>query len=107
MRLRVIALDDDGTIAEDGRIHPSIPPALAAARAQGLFVALVTGRRLNDLRTVMGDLRIFDTVVAENGAVIASPRSGRSVRHAPRFHPASSTPCTRPARQTPSRGSAW
>lgn len=70
MRLRVIALDYDGTIAEDGVLHPDIRDAVALARNSGLFVVIVTGRILRELRRVAGDLSFVDGVVAENGAVI-------------------------------------
>src|SRR5689334_1435801 len=83
MRLRVVATDYDGTLAIDGRIDPALPPALAEARARGLVLVLVTGRRIADLREVYGDLRAFDAVVAENGALATFPATGRSTRFAP------------------------
>lgn len=79
MRFSVLALDYDGTIAQDGVLDPEVRQAIHEARAHGVTVALVTGRILDDLRQVMGDLRLVDTVVAENGAVMAFPASGRSV----------------------------
>lgn len=84
MKLRVLALDYDGTIAVHGRLHPDVRAAILEVRDLGLVVVLVTGRILSDLRSVMGDLRLFDAVVAENGAVTAFPRAGRSAHSAPR-----------------------
>lgn len=86
MKLRVLALDYDGTIATDGRMHPDVRGAIADARQQGVAVALVTGRRVSDLRRAVGDLDCFDVVVAENGAVLEFPASGRHVllTHPPR-----------------------
>jgi hypothetical protein len=44
---------------------------------------LVTGRRLDDLRRVAGDLHIVDGVVAENGAVVHFPDGGLTTTLAP------------------------
>ena len=49
-------------------------------RRRGILVALVTGRRLDDLRRVTADLTCFDVLVAENGAVLEFPASGQHVR---------------------------
>lgn len=78
MKFGVLALDYDGTIADHDVLDSGVRAAIAAARAQGIVVVLVTGRILADLRRVAGDLRIVDAVVAENGAVIAFPASGRT-----------------------------
>lgn len=87
MKLLVVALDYDGTIAEDGRLHPGVREAIGAARERGLVVVLVTGRILSDLRSLVGDLRLFDAVVAENGALTAFPGAGRSSALGPRCAP--------------------
>ncbi len=84
MKLCVIAVDYDGTIARDGRLDPRGAAALAAARRRGITVLLVTGRRVAELRDLVGDLSMFDAVVGENGAVLTFPRSGRSLALAPR-----------------------
>jgi hydroxymethylpyrimidine pyrophosphatase-like HAD family hydrolase len=76
MKLSVIALDYDGTIARDDRLDAAMTDAIADARRRGIAVMLVTGRRLDDLRRVAGDLRIVDGVVAENGAVVHFPSGG-------------------------------
>jgi hydroxymethylpyrimidine pyrophosphatase-like HAD family hydrolase len=77
MKLTAIALDYDGTIATDGRMDPAVRAALPAARRKGISLILVTGRRLDELRRVAGGLHVFDAVVAENGAVLFFPDSGR------------------------------
>jgi len=79
MRFSVLALDYDGTIAHEGGLDPEVRQAIREVRAHGMSVVLVTGRILDNLRQVMGDLRLVDAVVAENGAVITFPASGRSV----------------------------
>jgi hydroxymethylpyrimidine pyrophosphatase-like HAD family hydrolase len=79
MKLAVIALDYDGTIAVDGALDPSVREAIGSARQRGIAVILVTGRRLDDLRHVAGALECFDAVVGENGAVLHFPASDRHV----------------------------
>jgi HAD superfamily hydrolase (TIGR01484 family) len=82
MRFTVLALDYDGTIARDGVLESDVRRAIEEIRTRGITVAIVTGRILDDLRRVAGDLRFVDAVVAENGAVIAFPESGHSVASA-------------------------
>src|SRR6188768_1455625 len=79
MKLSVLAIDYDGTIALDGAFDPGVREAIAEVRQNGVAVILVTGRRLADLRRAAGDLDCFDVVVAENGAVLDFPASGRHV----------------------------
>jgi hydroxymethylpyrimidine pyrophosphatase-like HAD family hydrolase len=83
VKLSVIALDYDGTVASGDALDPSVRHAIADARAHGIVVLLVTGRILDDLRRVAGDLHFVDVVVAENGAVIHFPDSGRTSALAP------------------------
>ena len=83
MKLSVIALDYDGTVARGDVLDPSVRDAIAAARTQGIVVLLVTGRILDELRRVAGDLHFVDGVIAENGAVIHFPDSGRTSALAP------------------------
>ena len=83
MKFRVLALDYDGTIAQDGQLNQDVRLAISEARSRGLVVVIVTGRNLRDLRQVAGDLDFLDAVVAENGAVISFPAAypESSVRH--------------------------
>jgi hydroxymethylpyrimidine pyrophosphatase-like HAD family hydrolase len=78
VKFSVLVLDYDGTIATDGVLDSDVRRAIAAARAEGIVVILATGRILNDLRRVAGDLSFVDAIVAENGAVLAFPGSGQS-----------------------------
>ena len=73
VKFGVLALDYDGTIAQDGVLAPGIKPAIAEARGRGIVVIIATGRILSDLRSLCGDLSFVDAVVAENGAVLAFP----------------------------------
>jgi hypothetical protein len=83
VRFRALALDFDGTIALDGRLEPEVGTSLEELRAQGVKALLVTGRILSDLRCRLGNLRAFDAVVAEEGAVLVFPPSGTSSLLAP------------------------
>ena len=78
MKFSVLAIDFDGTIAQDDRLDPVARAAIADLRNQGITVVLVTGRILEDLRRHVDDLHFVDAVVAENGAVIDFPVSGYS-----------------------------
>lgn len=78
MKFCVLALDYDGTIAQDGQLNSDVRAAISEVRAQGIAVILVTGRMLADLRRVAGSLEFVDGVVGENGAVLALP--GRDPR---------------------------
>jgi hypothetical protein len=57
-------------------VDPGVRRAIGVIRAKGVSVILVTGRILEDLRRVAGDLHFVDAVVGENGAVIHFPGSG-------------------------------
>lgn len=87
MKLSVLALDYDGTIAHNDRLDPAVASAIDEARRRGVAVMLVTGRRLDDLRRVAGELR-FDAVVAENGSVLHFPDGGLTTEIAPPVSPA-------------------
>jgi hypothetical protein len=83
MKLSAFALDYDGTIAVDGSLHRSVREAIGEVRRRHILVLLVTGRRLADLERAAGDLACFDVVVAENGAVLEFPATGRHAVLAP------------------------
>ena len=88
MKLAAVAIDYDGTIAVNGAFDPGARDAIAQLRLHGIAVVLVTGRRLDDLKTVGGNLGCFNAIVAENGAVLYFPESDRHaiIGHAPSPH---------------------
>jgi hydroxymethylpyrimidine pyrophosphatase-like HAD family hydrolase len=88
MKLSVIALDYDGTIASDNALEPAVRQAIADARARRIVVVIVTGRRLDDLRQAAGDVHFVDAIVAENGAVLHFPATGYTSVLAPAPPPA-------------------
>lgn len=79
MKFSALALDYDGTIAVNGVMDSAVREAIGEARRRGIVVILATGRRLPDLHQIGGDLACFDAIVAENGAVLEFPISGRRV----------------------------
>lgn len=88
MRLFAIAIDYDGTMALADVVDPAVRDAIAAARTRGIVVLLATGRILDELRRVAGDLHFVDAVIAENGAVLHFPESGHTTRLTPAVPPA-------------------
>lgn len=80
---KALATDFDGTLAEEGHVTPEVYDAVSRARANGLKVMLVTGRELRDFEALQVDLRMFDHVVAENGAVLYEPGTGLQTLLAP------------------------
>jgi hydroxymethylpyrimidine pyrophosphatase-like HAD family hydrolase len=73
LQFHVLALDYDGTIAQDGRVDAGTVEALDRVRASGRKLILVTGRELDDLRRVFDREDLFDVIVAENGALLYWP----------------------------------
>lgn len=79
MKLAAIAVDYDGTLTHDGRLSRQVLDAIGRVRCRGIRVLLVTGRRIAHL-TADTELAMFDAVVAENGAVLEFPSTGRHLR---------------------------
>ncbi len=73
MRYFALATDYDGTLAEDGAVHPDTLKALEKLRQSGRQVLLVTGRELPDLMATFPQYEIFRLIVAENGALLYDP----------------------------------
>ncbi|HYN85605.1 MAG TPA: HAD-IIB family hydrolase [Pyrinomonadaceae bacterium] len=81
MQIRLIALDLDGTLLDPhGRVSERNRRALAGARARGVRVALVTGRRFRDARPLALELGLDDVpVIAHNGALTKHARTLETV----------------------------
>lgn len=78
MRYVVLAAGFDGTLARDGRCDERSLAALRALARSGRKLILVTSRELRDLLDVFPDARLFDYLVAENGAVVHRPATRES-----------------------------
>jgi len=75
VRYLALATDFDGNLAAQGRVRPQTWAALERLRGSGRRAILVTGRELEDLKTVCERLDLFDRVVAENGALLYDPQT--------------------------------
>ena len=80
MPVRLLALDLDGTLLNSrGEISPRNARAIAAAREQGVRVALVTGRRFRDARPIALELGLDVPVISHNGALTKHARTLETV----------------------------
>src|SRR6185312_2723276 len=77
MRYLALCTDYDGTLATDGRVLPETLSALERLLASGRRLVLVTGRELDQLQEVCPRLDLFEYVVAENGALLYQPSTGK------------------------------
>jgi hypothetical protein len=75
---RLLAFDYDETLATDGVIRPATAEALAAAKAAGWKLALVTGRPHEELLGLCPHAPLFDLIVDENGGVLHLASTGRT-----------------------------
>lgn len=71
-----LATDYDGTLAHHGCVDDTALQALEQLKKSGRRLILVTGRELSDLQLCFPAWKIFDLVVAENGALIFDPGTG-------------------------------
>src|SRR5882724_10034166 len=77
MRYQVLATDYDGTLADQGRVADNVIDKLRQLQATGRRAVLVTGREMKDLIEVFPAYKIFDYVIAENGALIHETATGK------------------------------
>lgn len=75
MRYVALATDYDGTLASHGTVAEETLAVLRRVSASGRKLVLVTGRHLPDLRNVFPQLDLFQSVVAENGALLYRPET--------------------------------
>lgn len=73
MRYVALATDYDGTLASHGTVAEETLGMLRRVLASGRKLVLVIGRHLPDLRNVFPSLDLFQSVVAENGALLYRP----------------------------------
>ena len=77
MRYLALASDYDDTLAEAGPVGDKTIQAVERLKRSGRKLILVTGRELTDLKSVFPRLGVCDRAVAEDGALIYDPASGR------------------------------
>src|SRR4051812_40073216 len=84
MPVCLLALDLDGTLLDSRGLLPERNRlAIALARARGVRVALVTGRRFRDARPLALELGIDVPLVAHNGALTKHARTLETVAAVP------------------------
>jgi hydroxymethylpyrimidine pyrophosphatase-like HAD family hydrolase len=76
---RALATDYDGTIATHGGVDQVALDGIARLREKGVRILMVTGREIEDLKTVFTQFDLFDLIVGENGALLYWPKDGREV----------------------------
>ncbi len=76
MQYHLVAIDYDGTLAEDGQVAAETLAVLERVKQSNRKLALVTGRELDDLLRIFPGYRIFDYIIAENGALIHQVETG-------------------------------
>jgi len=70
MKVRVLALDVDGTIATGARFDDDLAAAIRDVRRAGVMTVLVSGRMLAEIQALLPAPDLFDAIVAESGAVV-------------------------------------
>lgn len=80
MRYIALATDYDGTLAYEGEVASATIRALKRLRESGRKLILVTGREIDDLKSVFSRISLFDRIVAENGAVMYTPATREKKR---------------------------
>ena len=81
MKLRLLALDLDGTLLDPyAAVTPSARAAVALACSAGLEVVVCTGRRFRSTLPVLEQLGLSGTVVVNNGAIVKDIESGATLR---------------------------
>lgn len=73
-QVRAFATDFDGTIAHNGAVPEATLAALDRLRKSGVVVMMVTGREIEDLARIFPHMDHFDMIVAENGALLYTPK---------------------------------
>ena len=82
MPIRFIALDIDGTLLDCTSTLPDANRrAVEAAAAQGIEVALVTGRRFDFAMPIAEQMACPLTMIVNNGALVKSKDGATYLRH--------------------------
>lgn len=80
--IKLLVLDIDGTIAgESNNINEPVKEAIAAAKAQGIQVAIATGRMFRSALRFHQDIGSTLPLIAYQGAWIQDPSSQQMHQH--------------------------
>lgn len=75
MYFMALAVDYDGTLADEGQVTDMTIAALEKMKASGRKLIMVTGRQLDELKEIFDRFDLFDRIVAENGALLYTPQT--------------------------------
>lgn len=75
MNIKGLAVDYDGTLAENGKVNNNTVNAIEKFKLSGRKLIMVTGRELDELIYVFPQCNLFHKIVAENGALIYTPKT--------------------------------
>ncbi len=77
--IRLLALDLDGTtVGESNQIDPAVKQAIQAAQAQGVQVAIATGRMFRSALRFHQELALTTPLMAYQGALIQDPATAQT-----------------------------
>jgi Cof subfamily protein (haloacid dehalogenase superfamily) len=80
--IRLLAIDIDGTLLDGrGQLPDAHRDAIVDASAQGIEIALVTGRAFHFTRSVIDRLPVPLTLIVNNGAVVKRKSGETEIRH--------------------------
>jgi Cof subfamily protein (haloacid dehalogenase superfamily) len=83
MRIRLVALDLDGTLLDPrGLLGEDVREAVARLQHTGLRVVVCTGRRFRTALPVLERLGLTGAVIVHNGALVKDIASGKTLQHA-------------------------
>ena len=84
MPIKLLALDIDGTLLNrKSKVTPRVREALDAAQAQGVHIALVTGRRFSSARPIVQELELSIPLVSHNGALTKNITTLETIQYHP------------------------
>jgi hypothetical protein len=83
MKVRIFAVDLDGTLLDTGgRVHEADRDALHAVAAAGVEVSIITGRLFSGTRAAADVIRALGPVACVDGSHIVEAATGRELMHA-------------------------
>ncbi len=81
-RIRIIAMDLDGTLVKGERgITSRVRRAIADARAAGLGITIATGRMFRSARRFAEDLQVTLPIICYQGSLVRDPVTGVTYQH--------------------------
>jgi 5-amino-6-(5-phospho-D-ribitylamino)uracil phosphatase len=84
MPIKLLALDIDGTLLNrQSKVTPRVRASLDKAQAQGVLIALVTGRRFSSARPIVQELELSIPLISHNGALTKNITTLETIQYHP------------------------